>query len=285
MADQNTPSWIQYTLSAHNFGLTLEAILMDLHNHVNKQITQNDIRNILISNNKVPKEQYKWYNLEYLAATATASASNNKNLPPQNSYPWNAWTARYAYGCKLYNNNTSSISVIWEKMLSRGYELPIDMPIHTILNARQLIENQLLAVCSNPIALAEVYIPAVLRAHGWGYTLNEILQGIFLPDNIDETDMFHLRQTLDSNGVKMGSQRTGRNNYCFLSSSSSGNNNDNAVIVVERFVQSAHMIGMQLDEINLLCYAHGFDIRHTRLVEEILTRLEMLNEWVREANN
>lgn len=91
----------------------------------------------------------------------------------------------------------------------------------------------------------------------------------------------------------MGLQRTGRNNYSYLSSSSSlslslsssSGNNDKIVLVVERFVQSAHMIGMQLDEINHLCYAHGFDIRHNRLVEEILARLEMLNEWVREANN
>lgn len=278
----NTPYWIQYVLCAHNFGLTVEAILMDLNNHDNKDITQSDIRNILISNNKVPKEQYKWYNLEYFAATAAASASSNKTLPPQTGYPWNAWTARYAYGCKIYNN-TSSYSVIWEKMLTRGYELPIDMPIHAILNARLFIENNLLAVCSNPIALAEVYIPTVVRAHSWGYTLKEILQGIFLPDNIDESDMIHLRQTLESHGgVVMGLQRTGRNDYSSLSLSSPACNDP---VVVERFVGSAHMIGMKEDEINLLCYAHGYDLRHTRLVDEILQRLELLNEWVREANS
>lgn len=73
-------------------------------------------------------------------------------------------------------------------MLSRSYELPIDMPVNAILNARQFIENYLLAIYQNPIALAEVYIPTVLRAHSWSYALNEILQGIFLPGNLDEAD-------------------------------------------------------------------------------------------------
>lgn len=254
MTDNNTP-WIQYTLYASIFGLSVEAILMDLHNHDNKQITKEDIRTIIFCNSQIPKEQYPWYNWEYRAF--------NKNLP-QTSYPWNAWTARYAYRCKL---NGMANSVIWQHMLSRGYELPIDMPIHAILNAHEFIENHLLAVCQNPIAMAEVYIPTVLRAHSWGYTLNEILQGIFLPDNIDETDMVHLRNTLDIHGVEMGMQRTGRK---FSST--------NKTVIVEGFVGSAFMIGMKVDEINDLCYAHGFDIRHTGLVENILVKLKMLNQ-------
>lgn len=260
MADDITP-WIQYTLCAHNFGLTVEAILMDLHNHNNIQITIKDIRNIIFCNSQIPKEQYQWYNWEYRASS--------RNLP-QTSYPWNAWTARYAHRCKL---NNMANSAIWQHMLSRGYELPIDMPIHAILNAREFIENHLLAVCQNPIALAEVYIPTVLRAHSWGYTLNEILQGIFLPDNLDGTDMSHLRNTLDSHGVEMGMQRLGRS-FCSTNT-----------VIVEGFVGSAFMIGMRVDEISDLCYAHGFDIRHAGLVENILVRLGMLNHfWVRVSN-
>ena len=79
--------------------------------------------------------------------------------------------------------------------------------------------------------------------------------------------MFHLRNTLDRHGVEMRMQRTGRN---FCSSNTT---------IVEGFVGSAYMIGMKVDEISHLCYAHGFDIRDTGLVENILQKLEMLNEW------
>lgn len=254
MANRNI-SWIQYILCAHRFGLTVEAILMDLHNHNNEQTTQEDIKRILFSNNQIPKELYQWYNWEYRAT--------NKKLP-ETSYPWNAWTARYAYRCQLNNMTTSTI---WEHMLSRGYELPIDMPVNAILNARKFIENHLLAICQNPIALAEVYIPTVLRAHSWGYTLNEILHGIFLPGNVDEADMRDLRSTLDSHGVKMGMQRKGR-----------GFSSRN-VDIVEEFVGSAFMIGMRVDEIRDLCYAHGFDIVDGWPVENILLKLGMLKEW------
>lgn len=252
MTARNTP-WIQYTLCAHHFGLTVNAILVDLQNHNNENITQEDIKKTISSDNQIPKEMYQWYNWEYRAS--------NNNLP-ETSYPWNAWTSRYAYCCKLNNMPNSTI---WNHMLSRGYELPISMPVHAILNARQFIENHLLAICENPIALAEVYIPTVLRAHSWGYTLNEILQGIFLPGHADEAEMRHLRSTLNSRGVEMEMQRKGRS-FCSRNA-----------IIVEEFMGSAFMIGMGLDEISHLCYAHGFDIIRASLVENILVRLGMLN--------
>lgn len=252
MVDINVP-WVQYTLCAHRFGLTIEAIFMDLHNHHNERVTIDEIKSILLNNSQLPKETYQWYNWEYRAS--------NKNLP-ETSYPWNAWTARYAYRCQL--NNMANIT-IWEHMLSRGYELPIDTPITHILNAREFIQNHLLAVCQNPIALAEVYIPTVLRAHSWGYTLGEILLAIFA-DNVDGDDMHHLRTTLDNHGVGMEMQREGRN---FRKGSTSG---------VEEFVGSAYLIGMRVDEIRDLCYAHGFDIVDEGPVNDILVRLGMVGD-------
>ena len=79
--------------------------------------------------------------------------------------------------------------------------------------------------------------------------------------------MRDLRSTLDSHGVKMGMQRKGRG---FSSRS---------VDIVEEFVGSAFMIGMRVDEIRDLCYAHGFDIVDGWPVENILLKLGMLKEW------
>lgn len=78
--------------------------------------------------------------------------------------------------------------------------------------------------------------------------------------------MFHLRNTLASHGVQMEMQRTGR-------SFSSTNTK-----IVEGFVGSAFMLGMKVDEISHLCYAHGYDLRDTGLVENILVKLKMLKE-------
>lgn len=164
-------------------------------------------------------------------------------------------------------------------MLSRGYELlPIidntpappapappqpPSPITHILDAREFIENHLLAVCQNPIGLAEVYDPTVLRAHSWGYTLGEILFAIFA-NNVDEDgDMHHSRTTLHNHGgVEMSMQRQGRS---FTKGSGAS--------IVEEFVGSAYLIGMKVDEIRDLCYAHGFDVVDVEPVRDVLVRL------------
>lgn len=227
MTDINAPC-VQHTLCAHRFGLTVQAILIDLVNHHNDKVTIDQIKKILFIDSQLPKERYQWYNWEYRAS--------NQNLP-ETSYPWNAWSARYAYRCQL--NKMTNIS-IWHHMLSRGYELlPIidntpapapPSPITHILDAREFIENHLLAVCQNPIGLAEVYAPTVLRAHNWGYTLGEILFAIFA-DNVDaDDDMHHSRTTLHNHGgVEMSMQRQGRS---FTKGSGAS--------IVEEFVGSAY---------------------------------------------
>lgn len=79
--------------------------------------------------------------------------------------------------------------------------------------------------------------------------------------------MRHLRKTLDSHGVEMGMQRKGRDF-----------SPKNAAIV-EEFVGSAFIIGMKVEEITDLCYAHGFDNLDGGPVEDILLKLGILNGW------
>lgn len=256
MADINIP-WVQYILCAHRFGLTTKAILMDLHIHYNDEITIDEIKEILSANNQLPKEIYQWYNLEYRTSNQTF---------PETSYPWNAWTARYAHRCQL--NNMANIT-IWEHMLARGYELPVDTPITHILNAREFIQNHLLAVCENAIALADLYIPTVLRVHSWGYTLSEILLAIFA-ENVDEDDYRHLVATLSNYGVRVEMQRTGRN-FC---------DGSPTTIIIEEFVTSAYLIRMEVDEIRDLCYAHGFSIVDGGPVKDILVRVGLMDAGV-----
>lgn len=260
MANTNTSwvkyaPWIQYTLCAHRFGLTAKAILMDLRNYHNEKVTIEDIKEILFNNNQLPRETYLWYSWEYRSSHRTHS---------EISYPWNAWTARYAYRCK---SKKMSNMTIWEHMHFRGYELPIDTPIIHILDAREFIENHLLAVCQNPIALADVYIPTVLRAHSWGYTLSEILLGIFA-ENVDEDDMRHLRTTLDNHGVGWKMQHKGRS-----FTEGEGEGGDGGSSIIEEFAESACLIGMRVDEIWDLCYAHGFDLVDGRPLKDIFVRL------------
>lgn len=93
MTDINAPC-VQYTLCAHRFGLTVQAILKDLVNHHNDKVTIDEGKKILFTNSQLQKERYQCYNWEYRAS--------NQNIP-ETSY-------------RQLNNMTNI--TIWQHMLS-----------------------------------------------------------------------------------------------------------------------------------------------------------------------
>lgn len=58
MTDINAPC-VHYTLCAHRFGLTVQAILIDLVNHHNEKVTIDQIKKILFIDSQLPKERYQ----------------------------------------------------------------------------------------------------------------------------------------------------------------------------------------------------------------------------------
>lgn len=47
---------------------------------------------------------------------------------------------------------------------------------------------------------------------------------------------------------------------------------------MDEFVGSAYLIGMKVDEIRDLCYAHGFDVVDVEPVTDVLVRLGVVND-------
>lgn len=144
--------------------LALQAILMDLVNHHNDKVTIDEIKKKFYSLIVNPKKKR--------TNGITGNTAPLTKTSPKPATPGTPGRPGYAYRCQTKQHDQHH-HLATHALLPIENIPPPPSPITHILDAREFIENHLLAVCQNPIALAEVYDHTVLRAHSCGYPLSE----------------------------------------------------------------------------------------------------------------
>lgn len=257
----NPEGWYFFALAAHRFGLSVKAVLDDLHNKEYLWVTEEAISKLLITNSQFPKLIYPWPHW-------TIKATNGQASPL--AYHWNAWTARYILRSSQNNMNNA---VIYDRARQRGFQLPDNKEIiQNILEEERNIQDHLAAVNRNFTTV--LYRKAVVRAHNWGYTVSEILTALFglyggsgsnftLMKSAHD-DAKQVRSTLADHGISEEAElRNGR----VLNKTA------------EEFMISAANLGFTMRQIRDEMFVHGYDIEEPtssaalyRLLKKILPK-------------